>query len=164
MLKSFESGTSKDVGSIITGDKTCKVWLFGDEKTPAEVETLHSTKKRYWFLINPNMFAKSHSRTQEREIKISLQRTNQRTLALFWSNLVQHRTDQILPPVILAYIFPEVKRRFEGRHFSSDNELLATWDEECEDLPEITWKTRFDDRFRRMERCIDCGGEYFLRL
>lgn len=58
MLKKYDSGRSKDVNSIVTGDETwlyyfdvpsksrSKIWVFEDEPTPTQVKQQKSIKKR----------------------------------------------------------------------------------------------------------------------
>lgn len=58
-------------------------------------------------------------------------------------------------------LFPHVKMKLKGRRFSSDEDLLRAWDNECALLPSETWQTWFNDWFRRMEKCISCDGNYF---
>jgi hypothetical protein len=57
-----------------------------------------------------------------------------------------------------------VKNRLKGRRLSNDEDLVRAWDDECAQIPEETWKSWFDDWFRRMQKCIECGGKYFARL
>jgi hypothetical protein len=45
---------------------------------------------------------------------------------------------------------PYVKKRLKGKRFSNDEDLLRAWDDECAQIPEETWKSWFDDWFRRM--------------
>lgn len=61
-------------------------------------------------------------------------------------------------------LFPYVKNRLKGRHFTSDEDLLRAWDFECAQIAEETWRGYFEDWFRRMEKCILCGGKYFEKL
>lgn len=61
-------------------------------------------------------------------------------------------------------LFPHVKMKLKGRRFSSDEDLLRAWDNECALLPSETWQNWFKDWFRRMERCIECRGNYFEKI
>ncbi|KAF2880172.1 hypothetical protein ILUMI_25973 [Ignelater luminosus] len=60
--------------------------------------------------------------------------------------------------------FPRVKMKLKGKRFSSDEDLLRAWGNECASLPDETWQSWFKDWFRRMEKCIECGGNYFERI
>jgi histone-lysine N-methyltransferase SETMAR len=61
-------------------------------------------------------------------------------------------------------LFPYVKNRLKGRRFSNDEDLLRAWDDKCAQIAEEMWNSWFDDWFRRMQKCIECGGKYFERL
>ena len=61
-------------------------------------------------------------------------------------------------------LFSEVKKELKDRRLSSDTELREAWDEACADLPKEKWNEWFEAWFRRMERCIECEGEYFAKL
>lgn len=61
-------------------------------------------------------------------------------------------------------LFPHVKMKLKGRRFSSDEDLLRAWDNECASLQDEIWQGWFKDWFRRMERCIECGGNYFEKI
>ncbi|KAF2886861.1 hypothetical protein ILUMI_19311 [Ignelater luminosus] len=77
-------------------------------------------------------------------------------------------TEQCLPKVIQSIndfaLFPHVKMKLKGKRFSSDEDLLQAWDNECASLPDETWQSWFKNWFRRMEKCIKCGGNYFKRI
>ena len=57
-------------------------------------------------------------------------------------------------------LFPYVKLRMKGRHFLSDEELVATFREECDFIPKQMWEKWFDEWFLRMKKCITCDGKY----
>ena len=61
-------------------------------------------------------------------------------------------------------LFSDIKLRMKGRHFSSGEELIAAFQEECDLIPKQMWEEWYDEWFRRMEKCIDCDGKYFERL
>jgi hypothetical protein len=44
-------------------------------------------------------------------------------------------------------LFPYVKNRLKGRRFSNDEGLLRVCDDECAQIPDETWKNRFEDWF-----------------
>ncbi|XP_066996056.2 uncharacterized protein [Anabrus simplex] len=51
-------------------------------------------------------------------------------------------------------LFLEVKMKLKKWRFASDEELLAACNQECENVTEEKWPSRFSDWFRRMEKCI----------
>ena len=51
-------------------------------------------------------------------------------------------------------LLPYVKLRMKGRRFSSDEELIAAFQEECDSIPKQMWEEWFDDWFRRMKNVL----------
>lgn len=61
-------------------------------------------------------------------------------------------------------LFPFVKDKLKGRHFKSDEELIAAWDEACAEIPNHKWEDIFNDWFLRMQKCIEHDGKYFEKI
>lgn len=57
-------------------------------------------------------------------------------------------------------LFPYMKVKMSGQKYSSHDQLIATFEEECSLIPKEKWEDWFDDWFLRMKKCIACNGEY----
>ena len=49
-------------------------------------------------------------------------------------------------------LFPSVKLGMKGQRFSSDEELISAFQEECDLIPKQTWEEWFEEWFRRMKK------------
>jgi [histone H3]-lysine36 N-dimethyltransferase SETMAR len=58
-------------------------------------------------------------------------------------------------------LFPLVKDKLKGRWFTNEEELESALMDAIEDLDKDIWNRIFDDWFRRMQKCVSCGGVYF---
>ena len=61
-------------------------------------------------------------------------------------------------------LFPYVKLRMKDRRFSSDKELTAAFQKECDLIPKQMWEEWFNEWSYRMKKCINCDGKYFERF
>ena len=52
----------------------------------------------------------------------------------------------------------------KGRRFSSNEEMIVAFQDECDLIPKQMWEEWFDEWFRRMRKYINCDGKYFERL
>ncbi|XP_068082155.1 uncharacterized protein [Anabrus simplex] len=52
-------------------------------------------------------------------------------------------------------LFPELKMKLNRRRFASGEELLAAWDQECENVTEEKWQIWFSDWFRYYQQEVD---------
>ena len=213
MLNRFESRSTSDLNSIVTGNETwlyyydvptqsdSRVWLCEDEDNPVVVRKSRSIKKiiiTVFFgkrgVVERVVLETECAVTSSWYTQVCLPQVISRLKKLrpgsrldTWyfhhDNQPSYRAKDTVAFLIKAGftvldhpsdspdlapcdfgLFPEIKKRLKGRRFSSYMELLAGWDKACADIPEEAWQHWFEDWFRRMERCIECGGDYFERL
>lgn len=62
------------------------------------------------------------------------------------------------------FLFPEVKKKIRGRTFLTPEEAVAEFVKEVEAIPKNVFRETFSKWFRRMNKCIEHGGEYFEKL
>lgn len=62
------------------------------------------------------------------------------------------------------FLFPNVKNRMRGHRFPSPEDAVAAYTEELSAMSEIEWRGCFQKWFQRMQRCIECAGEYFEKM
>jgi len=61
-------------------------------------------------------------------------------------------------------LFSFIKRQLKGKHFDSEEALIYALEDTINDIPKEKWSEIFDEWFRRMNKCIIHGGEYFEKL
>ena len=59
------------------------------------------------------------------------------------------------------FLFPTVKNKMRGLHFSSAEAAVEAYEQLVLEVPLEAWKLCFENWFRRMEKCIKYKGEYF---
>ncbi|XP_053411309.1 histone-lysine N-methyltransferase SETMAR-like [Nycticebus coucang] len=62
------------------------------------------------------------------------------------------------------FLLPIVKNRMRGRSFSSPEEAVCAYENELTALEENEWKECFKEWFTRMQKCIECHGDYFEKI
>ena len=62
------------------------------------------------------------------------------------------------------FLFPNVKTRLRGHRFSRPEDAVAAYNEELNARSENEWRGCFQKWFQRMQRCIECAGEYFEKM
>lgn len=62
------------------------------------------------------------------------------------------------------FLIPRVKNKLRGLRFTSAEEAVDAFKNEINNLTREDWRKCFEDWFSRMQKCIDCGGEYFEKL
>ena len=62
------------------------------------------------------------------------------------------------------FLFPNVKNRMRGHQFPSPEDAVAAYNEELSAMSGNEWRGCFQKWFQRMQRCIECAGEYFEKL
>ena len=58
-------------------------------------------------------------------------------------------------------LFPYVKNKLRGQRFSTPEEAVDTFTMHVLEIPQLEWKTCYDNWFKRMQKCISHRGEYF---
>lgn len=59
------------------------------------------------------------------------------------------------------FLFPTIKDRMRGLRFDSAEAAVEAYEQLVSEVPPERWSQCFQDWFRRMQKCIDCHGEYF---
>ena len=59
------------------------------------------------------------------------------------------------------FLFPNVKNRMRGHRFPSPEDAVAAYNEELSVMSVNEWRGCFQKWYQRMQRSIECAGEYF---
>ncbi|CAH1960698.1 unnamed protein product [Acanthoscelides obtectus] len=163
-LDRFNSGNSKNVYSIASGDKSwiyCyepenkrqwAVWVFQGEERPTKVILITELRK-----INPERSIILH---QDNASSHTAQKTRQ-YLTEENVELLDHppyRPD--LSPNDF-FTIPKIKNRLRGQRFQSPEEAVDAFKNAVLDLPANEWNKCFENWFKRMQMCINLRGENF---
>ena len=62
------------------------------------------------------------------------------------------------------FVFPHVKSKLRGIRFESPEAAVQAFIDGVESIPSSAWADCFAKWFQRMERCIQCNGEYFEKM
>jgi [histone H3]-lysine36 N-dimethyltransferase SETMAR len=62
------------------------------------------------------------------------------------------------------WLFPRIKAQLRGKYFSSAEDALDAFKNAILEVPPNFWSDCFDSWFERMQKCIDCKGEYFEKI
>lgn len=62
------------------------------------------------------------------------------------------------------FLFPKVKNELRGRRFESPEEAVEAYERTLATIPKEEWRQCFSVWFHRMERCVQCAGEYFEKF
>ena len=88
------------------------------------------------------------------------------TIAFLEKTLVKLMTHPAYSPDLAPcdiFLIPNVKNRMRGHQFPSQQDAVAAYNEELSAMSENEWRGCFQKWFQRMQRCIECAGEYFKR-
>ena len=61
-------------------------------------------------------------------------------------------------------LFPNVKNRMRRQQFPSPDDAVAAYNEKLSAMSENKWLSCFQKWFQRMQRYIECAGEYFEKM
>ncbi|CAH1992760.1 unnamed protein product [Acanthoscelides obtectus] len=156
-LDRFNSGNSKNVYSIVSGDES---WIYFEEK-PAKfirsrtghIEIISFNEQRtvtaYWYttICLPKVITELRKINPERRI------------ILHQDNASPHTAQRTSPNDF--FTFPKVKNRLRGQRFQSPEEAVDAFKNAVLDLPANEWNKCFENWFERMQMCINLRGEYF---
>ena len=62
------------------------------------------------------------------------------------------------------FLFPNVKNRMRGHRFPSPEDAVAAYNKELSAMSENEWCGCFQKWFQRMQRSLECAGEYFEKM
>ncbi|CAH1966028.1 unnamed protein product [Acanthoscelides obtectus] len=168
-LDRFNSGNSKNVYSIVSGDESwihcyesenkrqSAVWVFQGEEKPTKVIRSRSVSKKTLRKINP-----------ERRIILHQDNTSSHTAQKTRPYLTEENVELLDHPPYSPdlspndfFTFPKIKDRLRGQWFQSPEEAVDALKNAVLDLPANGWNKCFENWFKRMQMCINLRGEYF---
>ncbi|CAH1980565.1 unnamed protein product [Acanthoscelides obtectus] len=164
-LDRFNSGNSKNVYSIVSGDESwiycykpenkrqTAVWVFQGEENPTKVIRSRSVPKKMvaiFVIILHQDNASSHTAQKRRQY-------------LTEENLELLDHPPYSPDLSPNYFFtfPKIKNRRRDQRFQSPEEAVDAFKNAVLDLPANEWNKCFENWFERMQMCINLRGEYF---
>ncbi|CAH1995479.1 unnamed protein product [Acanthoscelides obtectus] len=165
-LDCFNSGNSKNVYSIVSGDESwiycyepenkrqSAVWVFQGEEKPTKMVPRFVSKAGHIATIPLN---EHRTVTADWYITICLPKhlTEENVELLdhtpYSSDL--SRNDFVT--------FPKIKNRLRGQRFQSPEEAVDAFKNAVLDLPANEWNKCFENWFKGMQMCINLRGEYF---
>ncbi|CAH2003856.1 unnamed protein product [Acanthoscelides obtectus] len=185
-LDRFNSGNSKNLSSIVSGDESLiYCYELGNKRQSAPTKVIRSrsilkrkdgrdicqtTVTADWYTticfpkvitelqkINPEIRIILH---QDNESSHTAQRTGQ-YLTEENVKLLDHPpySPNLIPNDF--FTFPKIKNRLRGQRFQSPDEAVDAFKDSVMDLPANEWNKCFENWFERMQMCIHLRGEYF---
>ncbi|CAH2004935.1 unnamed protein product [Acanthoscelides obtectus] len=140
-LDRFNSGNSKNVYSIVSGDES---WIYCFEPENKRQSAVWPT------VIHSRNNASSH--------------TAQKTRQYLTEENVELLDHPSYSPDLSPndfFSFPKIKNRLRGQRFQSPEEAVDAFKNAVFDLPPNEWNKCFENWFERMQMCINLRGEYF---
>ena len=132
------------------------------------------TAKWYTEVCLPQVFSKiqeKRPRTGLRGILLhhgnASSHTATATIAFLEKTLVKLMTHPASSPDLAPcdfILFPNVKNRMRRHRFPSSEDDVAAYNEELSAMSENEWRVCFQKWFQRVQRCIECAGEYFEKM
>ncbi|CAH1973066.1 unnamed protein product [Acanthoscelides obtectus] len=186
-LDRFNSGNSKNVYSIVSGDESwiycyepenkrqSAVWLFQGEEKPTKVIRSRSVSKKMvaafvskaghiaTILLNEQrtVTADWYSTICLPKVITELRKINsERRIILHQDNASSHTAQKTRQPNDF-FTFPKIKNRLGGQRFQSPEEAVDAFKNAVLDLPANEWNKCFENWFECMQMCINLRGEYF---
>ncbi|CAH1971429.1 unnamed protein product [Acanthoscelides obtectus] len=189
-LYRFNSGNSKNVYSIVSGDESCiycyepenklqsAVWVFqGEEKSTTVIRSRNLSKAGHIATIPLN---EQRTVTADWYVTVFLPKVITKRINLHHDNASSHtaqKTRQYLTeenaelldhPLYSPglspndfFTFPKIKNRLRGQRFQSPEEAVDAFKNAVLDLLANEWNKCFENWFDRMQMCINLRGEYF---
>ena len=59
------------------------------------------------------------------------------------------------------FLLPYVKNKMRAQRFSTPEKAVDAFRMHVLEISQSEWKKRFDNWFKRMQKCIDLNGAYF---
>ncbi|CAH2013730.1 unnamed protein product [Acanthoscelides obtectus] len=168
-LDRFNSGNSKNVYSIVSGDESwiycyepenkrqSDVLVFQGEEKPTKVIRSRSVSKK----MVATFLSKEELQKINTERRIILHQKTRQYLMEENVELLDHPpySPDLSPNDFFA--FPKIKNRLCGQRFQSSEEAVDAFKNAVLDLPANEWNKCFENWFERMQMCINLRGEYF---
>ncbi|CAH1994311.1 unnamed protein product [Acanthoscelides obtectus] len=145
MLDRFNSGNSKNVYSIVSGDES---WIYCNEPENKRHSAKSQQNPERRIILHQNN-ASSHTAKKARQY---LTEEN--------VELLDHPPDSPDLSPSDFFTFPKIKNRLRGQRFQSPEEAVDVFKNAVLDLPANEWNKCFENWFERMQMCINLRGEY----
>ncbi|CAH1985354.1 unnamed protein product [Acanthoscelides obtectus] len=185
-LDRFNSGNTKNVYSIVSGDES---WVYCYESenkrqsAPTKVirsrtdhiatiplnEQISVTADWYTTICLPKVITELRKINPERRIILHQDNASlqaRKTMQYLTEENVELLDHSLYSPDLSPndfFTFPKIKDRLRGQRFQSPEEAVDGFKNAVLDLPANEWNKCFENWFERMQMCINLRGEYFER-
>ncbi|CAH1963495.1 unnamed protein product [Acanthoscelides obtectus] len=175
-LDRFNSGNSKNVHSIVSGDES---WIYCEEK-PIKMVARFVSKAGHIATIPlneqrtvtadflPKVITELRKINPERRIILHQDSASSHTAQKTRQYLTEENVELLDHPPYSPdlspndfFTFPKIKNRLRGQRFQSPEEAVDAFKNAVLDLPAYEWNKCFENWFERMQMCISLRGEYF---
>ncbi|CAH1975214.1 unnamed protein product [Acanthoscelides obtectus] len=163
-LDRFNSGNSKNVYSIVSGDESVSKKMDATFVSKAgHIATIPLNEQRTvtadWYTIISSKI------NPERRIIVHQDSASSHTTSQYLTEESVELLDH--PPYSPGlspndfFTFPKIKNRLRGQRFQSPEEAVNAFKYAVLDLPANEWNKCFENWFERMQMCINLRGQYF---
>ncbi|CAH2011645.1 unnamed protein product [Acanthoscelides obtectus] len=160
-LDCFNSRNSKNVYSIVSGDKSwiycyepenkrqSAVWVFQGEENPTKVIRSRSVSKKIQRTVTADLYTTIYNASSHTAQKTKQYLTEENV------ELLDHppHSPDLSPNDFLT--LPKIKNRLHGQRFQSPEEATDAFKNAVLDLPANDWNKCFENWFERMQMCIN---------
>ncbi|CAH1958285.1 unnamed protein product [Acanthoscelides obtectus] len=179
-LDRFNSGNSKNVYSIVSGDES---WIYGEEKPTKVIRSRSVSKKMvatfqrtitadwYTTIYLPKVITELRKINPERRIILHQDNASSHTAQKARQYLTEENVELLDHPPYNAdlsptdfFTFPKIKNRLRGQRFQSPEGAVDAFKNAVLDLPTNESNKCFENWFKRMQMCINLPGEYFEKI
>ncbi|CAH1975367.1 unnamed protein product [Acanthoscelides obtectus] len=184
-LDRFNTGNSKNVYSIVSGDQS---WIYcyesENKRKSAMVATIvtkaghiatipHNEQRTvtadwYTTICLPKVITELRKINPERRIILHQDNASSHTAQKTRQYLTEENVELLDHPPYSPdrspnnfFTFPNIKNRLRGQRFQSPEEAVDAFKKAVLDLPADEWNKCFENWFERMQMCINLRGEYF---
>ncbi|CAH1970250.1 unnamed protein product [Acanthoscelides obtectus] len=174
-LDRFNSGNSKNVYSIVSGEIST-VWVFQGEENPTKVIRSRSVSKKmertvtadwYTIICLPKVITELRKINLERRIILHQDNASSHTAQKTSQYLTDENVELLDHPPYSPnlspndfFTFPKIINRLRGQRFQSPEEAVDAFKNAVLDLPANEWNKCFENWLERMQMCINLRGEY----
>ncbi|CAH1975065.1 unnamed protein product [Acanthoscelides obtectus] len=166
-LNRFNSGNSKNVHSIVSGEES---WIYCEEKPTKVIRSQSVSKKMQrtvtadWYatICLPKVITELRKINLERRIILHQDHASSHTAKRTMQYLTEENVELLdhLPysPDLSPndfFTFPKIKNRLRGQRVQSPEEAVGTFKNAVLDLPANESNKCFENWFERMQMCIN---------
>ncbi|CAH1985254.1 unnamed protein product [Acanthoscelides obtectus] len=179
-LDRFNSGNSKNMYSIVSGDESwihyyepenkrhSAVWVFQGEQKPTKMVATFVSKAVHIATIPLNEQRTLRKINPEGRIILHQDNASSHTAQKTRQYLMEENVELLDHPPYSPdlspsdfFTFPKIKKRLRGQRFQSPEEAVDEFKNAVLDLPANEWNRCFENWFERMQMCINLRGKYF---